>query len=60
MTCGGNLLLWDSEVDGQMDRCAQGCVKEGALKIGFLSPRPLRQGRLKTTGKKHESVRMEK
>lgn len=37
MTCRGTLVVWDSKVDGQMDGCAQGCVKEGALKIGFLS-----------------------
>ena len=44
-------VVWASKVDGQMDGCAQGCVKEGALKIGFLVPRPLRPGRLNTTWK---------
>lgn len=60
MTCGENLVVWDSEVDGQMDGCAQGCVKEGALKIGFLSPRPLRGGRLKNNRKIKGSLKMKR
>lgn len=47
MTCGGNPVVCNSVVDGQMDGCAQRC-----LKIEFLLPLPLRPGKLKTTGKK--------
>lgn len=34
-------------MDGQMDRCAQGGMKEGNLKIEFLWQPPFRLGRIK-------------
>jgi len=43
-------------VDGQMDGCAQGCMKEGALKIEFLSHLPVRRRKVRTIGKKEASL----
>lgn len=46
-------------MDRQRDGCAQGCVKEGALQIGFLSPLPLRL-KAKNNRKVEGSLRTER
>lgn len=59
LTCGGNPVVWNSEVDGRMDGCEKACVKESSPKIEFLLPLPLRPGKLKNNRKIEGSLQME-